>query len=32
MVRHQNDFEHGHVLLNILNHILIREVAQHIHT
>ena len=26
-----NDFEHVHKLLNILNHTLIRDVAQHIH-
>jgi hypothetical protein len=30
MARHQNGFEHGHVLPNSLNHISIRDVAQHI--
>ena len=31
MEHHQNGFEHGYVLQNIPNHILIRDVAQHIH-
>jgi hypothetical protein len=31
MARHQNGFEPGHALPNILSHILIRDVVQHIH-